>query len=331
MQRRTCYKFEKHIRNHKKGGKSYAHKVTEQHIHADASAHVTGRYLRYFLRTRHYIYQVHEKHDTVGDYGDVIYKKETHIDFQWGLLKADVHNFIESIRILQPERGAIAWDAGHVQVSTTSPESFNFTCTGSNGLLIQSVTDAAAITDFITAHTYNGVSTTLLTTVAPPVRLLYYYYMLNPPTGSNSLSISFTAGNYLMSAASWTGVAQTGFPDSQHTAQTSSASSITDSTTVVLPNCWTVACTECTGAYSAGTGTTDRTSPGSESGIVDSNGTVGTGPQSLQITDGAGQTFGMIITSIAPFIASTGYTSTVNSVKSPSKINSTTPVKINGI
>lgn len=117
--------------------------------------------------------------------------------------------------------------------------SFSHTCTGSNLVLIVSVTSDNAN---VTAVTYNGVSMTLGTSATGGSSSVntYLYYLLNPATGSHTVSVSGGSGGPGCISASYTGVKQTGFPDASNHQITASSPSSSTSLTVVANGCWIV-------------------------------------------------------------------------------------------
>jgi hypothetical protein len=156
---------------------------------------------------------------------------------------------------------------------------------------------------------YGGVNMTLLGTVLAGTanELFSFYYLLAPSAGTATIAANYSASNdSTIFSASYTGVKQTGFPDSTATgAITSGTTSRTLSTTVVLGGCWLVAVIgNDTGLISAGTGTTLRSvySSANNQALFDSNGTVGTGTQSLQGTWMTSGDSSGIILSMAPFV-----------------------------
>lgn len=183
-----------------------------------------------------------------------------------------------------------------------------YTCTGSNGYLAVTV-NITTVGDTITATaTYAGAAMTAqFNLVGGDNRRVYYFYKLGPATGSNNIVITFSGTTTFatsMCAASYTGVSQTGFPDSS-ASQAATTSPISASTTVVASNCWIVSCAggETTSALTA-TGVTTSlvtiTSAVGNSTIFDSNGTVSTGSNASGFTQSAGDKDQIGVVSIAP-------------------------------
>lgn len=189
----------------------------------------------------------------------------------------------------------IAFDAATGPAgSSGSTKTFSHTCTGTNLLLYVDIWVAGVNSDAVTGVTYAGVSMTRVDALYPvsaPGGLgdhsYYTYALVGPATGANNVVVTFIASEYAdAGATSYTGVSQTGFPDS-HVATYNVAilaSPYAPTTTVVASNCWlhcNFAIYDAAG-LAAGTGTTNRFSL--DGGVVisaDSNGTVGTGAQAL--------------------------------------------------
>lgn len=215
---------------------------------------------------------------------------------------------------------AIAFDAAsdffdNAGVATV----FNDThvCTGSNLVLAASAYIDPNTGRTITVRTYNGVSMTEVVS-STNSSLHYLYLLVNPSTGSNTLSMTTSAvllGNKQIgwSGTSYTGCAQTGQPDSFASnfvvGDTSTNFAVT--TTVVAANCWLVGGAESVlsgliGSGSAGANTIYRGAVGGNVWGADSNGTVATGARSLNFgkTSGSDNTVGAVM-SIAPSVAAT--------------------------
>lgn len=188
------------------------------------------------------------------------------------------------------------------------------TCTGSNGILWVSVSVNGTASDVLSAATavqYNAVNMSRVG-FAPVAGLGEYLYVLvNPSTGAHNIVVSISGGtnrDIRLTASSYTGAAQSGVPDSSNTgtAGNPSSSPLTVATTVVASNCWLVGGTfDDTFALAAGTGTNLVVASAGGGGTFnkfwDSNATVGTGSQSLQVTwSGTVHDTGMCVASMAP-------------------------------
>jgi hypothetical protein len=216
---------------------------------------------------------------------------------------------------------AIAFDSSAAATASTggSANTWSHTCNGSNRLLIVVFTgppDSGSYTG--NACTYNGVSMTEVGHTAVDNSTGDWYvsmwYLINPASGTNT--ISFTGSNNLSgSSASYTGVKQTGQPDGSAVLNSggSSVASKTFTNTVTASNCWQIlGLRTMVQVWSAGSGTLLRQNGyNTYNQIYDSNGTVGTGSQSL-IASGTSDKVGGIIASFAPVVSSTLYTLTAS-------------------
>ncbi len=92
---------------------------------------------------------------------------------------------------------------------TSSPGTWSHTCTGSNLILFVGVESTGA-SDNVTGATYNGVAMTLVQKQARlDGREVYLFVLVNPATGSNTVSVSWTGTDgHFLSAISYTGAAQ---------------------------------------------------------------------------------------------------------------------------
>ena len=120
---------------------------------------------------------------------------------------------------------AIAFDSvtenGQVD-SPSSPTTYSHTCSGSDRFLLVGVTlrRSPSPAGTISSVTYNGAAMTLVGTpalIASNTQRVHLYYLENPDAGTNTISITHTAGqtNLWSLAASYTGVDQT--PDIEDT------------------------------------------------------------------------------------------------------------------
>lgn len=215
---------------------------------------------------------------------------------------------------------AIARDATSAALDgtfTATSISVTHVCTGSNLILICCLAIGG---NQVATATYNGVSMTSIG-MNFSNRSVQMFYLVNPATGSNALTASWSsAGLAYIEGMSYTGASQTGQPDSSNTAGSTAGvgTSFSAATTVVAANCWLVGA----GYATNGIGTTftasgltsinvqQQNANATELGM-DSNGTVSTGSQSLgwtqSLPDGGG--VGIVLASIAPAGAITTVTS----------------------
>lgn len=171
--------------------------------------------------------------------------------------------------------GAIAFDvASGATGSAVTSLTFSHTCTGTNRLIISNALVTTNV-DRVTGVTYAAASMTRQTRVSETVGTNdeYMYYLIAPATGANDVVWSFDSSQTCFaSAASYTGVAQSGFPDASNTGTVTTGTSITVSVTTVADNCWLVSgCINSPGGLTAGTNTTNRNSPNSQEMLGDSN------------------------------------------------------------
>lgn len=206
---------------------------------------------------------------------------------------------------------AIAFDAssaGTLDLSNTSI-SWSHTCTGSNGLLVVGLFESSGI-PVVSSVTYNSVGLTEIDVQAVDTdRHFSLWYLLGPSTGTNTVTINASTPSTLYGAASsYTGVAQSGQPDSHgFNVPTGTAGSLAVSTTVVANGCWLVGVAKedagTTASYSIGAALNEANGMH----FFDSNGTVGTGSITDTITWGTSVHSGAIIASFKPAGAAPRY------------------------
>jgi hypothetical protein len=162
------------------------------------------------------------------------------------------------------------WNTGGATISQ------DFTCSGNNRILFAGIVNFAP-TDDVEAPTYGGVAMTLVgkqgfNTEASPDDWSYLYYLINPASGTNTLSVTRTdtTSSMHLVGVSYTGAKQSGVPDASATNVQDSGTSLTTSVTTVADNCWTVLFCGAQREVSAGTGTTERVN-GIQNLIGDSN------------------------------------------------------------
>lgn len=189
------------------------------------------------------------------------------------------------------------------------------TCTGSNLMLWVTVyLNGGGTGDNVTGITYAGTSMTRTANgyVNGASTSQFLYYLIAPSTGANNIvvSLSGTHGCGIVSA-SYTGAKQSGQPDSSNSGSdlNTGANQVTVATTVVASNCWLVGGDGNDSiAPSAGTGTSINASANTGSILfIDSNGTVGTGSRSMQVTYLVPNDSLMCIASMAP-LGATNFT-----------------------
>ena len=202
---------------------------------------------------------------------------------------------------------AIAYDAvSNGEVNPGTSVSWNHTCTGSDRILflgIQTNTDSDP-TD-LTAVTYNSVAMTFIAkqSISGTSEYLYLYYLINPASGTNSISITRTTSGAMFGfATSYTGAKQSGQPDAS-TTNTGTGTSLATSVTTVADNCWTVLTMASSNTnWDSLTGGTIRYN-GAARGIGDSNSAITpAGSTSLTVVMSASRTIWTVMASIAPSV-----------------------------
>lgn len=196
---------------------------------------------------------------------------------------------------------AIAFDNVVIKTLGASPNTQAFTVTGSDPYLVGAAWVGSV--GYSTAYSYNSVAATKEADVVGSVGASYYHsmwYLLNPATGSNTISVS-APSSVALAATSYSGVA--GGREAGSTNTNLNSSTISTSTTVVASNCWLVSSASCDGnPTGGGTNNTQRTSALGNWFMGDSNATVGTGAQTATTAcaTGAGNYNSMITISISP-------------------------------
>lgn len=187
---------------------------------------------------------------------------------------------------------------------------FSHTVTGSNPVLLIGTNPGGSNT--VSGITYNGVALTLLhddVVTGSTTQRCGIWVLINPATGAHTvdLTVSGATGFVSTRVASYTGVAQSGFPDaSNYNQQTSAVNTFTNSVNTVADNCWTFLVSRTDQGVSAGTGTTERTGAGDAFALFDSNAALTpAGSKSLQVTTSTNVGYWCNqMVSMAPFVAS---------------------------
>lgn len=167
--------------------------------------------------------------------------------------------------------------------SAPSPFTWSHTTSGTNRLLtvfldLNSPGSATAVT-------YNGVQMTQMgTDITIGGRTVQLWYLLNPASGANIISVTFTGSFLRVAAASYTGVKQTGQPEVQAQNATGSSQAVTTTS----DNDWLIGFgVNDAGAVGVGANTTLRVNTGGNTSyaIIDSNAAqTPAGSHSLTIT-----------------------------------------------
>jgi len=159
----------------------------------------------------------------------------------------------------------IAFDAATNTTSTnTNTNSFSHTCTGSDRFLIVPCASLNnGTSDAITSVTYDGVAMTRLGSAlqVPSANwIIYLYYLVNPASGSNTVTVTRNTSNGQTygAAASYTGVDQT-TPIDASTNNTGKAQEISTTLSSVTDDAWFfVTAAHLSGNISPTTNSTER-------------------------------------------------------------------------
>src|SRR6185312_13655052 len=142
-----------------------------------------------------------------------------------------------------------------ISLSGTTALSTTYTCSGVNRLLIIMATSTS--TDW-TGFTYGGVALTQIQTGQTATNRISLWYLVNPASGSNTLTGTWPGNQtHGVIVSSYTGVNQS-TPINTSTAGTGSGTSLTQSVTTNVDQCWAVYA-GATGGASAITADTNST------------------------------------------------------------------------
>ena len=136
---------------------------------------------------------------------------------------------------------AIAFDAAAAGFTTsTSSHTQSLTVSGTDRVLIVGTVSNG---NAITGVTYNSVAMTELDSNINFAGSLDHqiWYLIAPDTGTNNI-VASTSGsqNIFVTAASYTGVSQTGFPDNNNNNTVGSIDEYNTSLTPTVDDCWVV-------------------------------------------------------------------------------------------
>jgi len=140
-------------------------------------------------------------------------------------------------------------------------------------------------------------------TSTPSDRFVYGFYLLNPPTGTNKITITGSTFKTGM-AITHSGVFRASV-DSFGTTQ-GSATSLVGTTNVVDTNCWVVMSAYASTGSLTATNFTARGTTTDGLVIFDTNGTVNSGNYLGTLTDNGASRLGLIISSFSPNVAVSG-------------------------
>lgn len=137
---------------------------------------------------------------------------------------------------------AIAFDSktNFLYNASTATHTYSHTCSGVDRILFVGV--SVRDTRTVTGVTYNGVSMTQSGSLSTTTGIKnYLFYLVNPSTGSNTVSITQSASDTITSCSiSYTGAAQSGQPDATSVGGPSSGVSYSQSVTSVADNCFAI-------------------------------------------------------------------------------------------
>lgn len=189
----------------------------------------------------------------------------------------------------------------------------NFTyahvCTGSNLVLVVGVQGDASVPSTVDNVTYNGVTLTQIDHASSGNADSWMGYLLNPATGSNTVSVTMTSGSgtaYATSASYTSAESITGVVDvSGKAASSTSSQGVTVVTT--KDNDWLVGiCAgDNSGVMSAGASTTQRQKHDGTRGMIfgDSNGAKSpAGSYALTFANTVSQNMAMIVVAIKTWV-----------------------------
>lgn len=209
---------------------------------------------------------------------------------------------------------AIAFDnalANYSGSSVASPYTLSYTMGSvSNGLLLVSAIGSTVV---VTGMTYNGVAMTSAGSASLFGNTEYLYYMYAPGSGANNIVVTFTGGSSDIDVhvASYSGVAQSSFPDASSFTTTHTGTPLTYTLTVSANAwMWSTGRNTSQGPLTAGTNVTGRGTQGTGYlNMGDSNGPFSAGSQTQTWTGSSGTaSYGGIVVSFVP-----AGTTTVNS------------------
>lgn len=200
---------------------------------------------------------------------------------------------------------AIALDNSARNASSGTSQSFSYTCSGTNRVLVAMTASDGANT--ATDVTYGGVALTKIDSDRTANHPINLWYLINPASGSNTLSATgfANAGNYVV-ALSLTGVKQNN-PLEVSNGGTGSGTSMTRTVITTSDNCWAVLAGTTGGvtAITAGSNSTIVTSAinsDSTSALFQSGGAITPAGSFSMTFDGANATKAGIIAAFAPVL-----------------------------
>ena len=218
----------------------------------------------------------------------------------------------QGVVFTSPYLFAIAYvTSGNTYVPSANTSTVTLTASGSDRFAVMFMLSTPNTA--YTSMTVDGNASTQKVTAYNPFGAQYLWANVYVAPPSSSVNYVYTrpvdAGNDMeLGVLLYSGVNQSTTIDSSNTGVGANANPgvVTLSTTVVASNCWLVSCARNNaGAASASTGTTLRQA-GTSLATGDSNGTVGTGAQTMTWTRAQLSQTGGIIFSLAPSVGTSG-------------------------
>ena len=179
---------------------------------------------------------------------------------------------------------------------------------GSNRLLVAMLRGGTQSNQETVSATYNGVSMTKIGSVQiPGDRWLHLFYLLNPDTGTHTISFSDNYGVNRTACASYFGVKQSGQPDAYAINTANGTTSFSCSLTTNADNAWLIGIgSSVNNIPSAGSNTIIRVNTNATT-ISDSNSAqTPPGSHSLNWNIANSDNWAAIIASFAPAITAVG-------------------------
>lgn len=203
-------------------------------------------------------------------------------------------------------KAAIAVDStSSSRNNSASSITFSHTNTGSNLILLCGIFTAS--TDNLTSVTYNSVGMTLAGKVqVSGDRWVYLHYLTAPATGANNVTINTSTTDIISATcASYTGVEQTTPFNQSSTNSQTSTTNYSHSLTTSDPT-WTVFMVKDNlGGMSAGSAPTTMRildAAGDKSGLYDSNSSVSSGSNTLNVTNSSGNFASVMVALQEPIV-----------------------------
>lgn len=195
---------------------------------------------------------------------------------------------------------AIAFDTSATANVTGTSLTFSHTCSGDDRILFLWARVADDIRS-VSSATYNGVAMTSLgDAIGDTNDHGYFFYLLNPASGANDVVITADASIEINGrSASYNGVSQTGFPDSQTNLGVAVRTTTSVTATSVADNCWHICgWRNVSSAFTMTAGTFRHTAD--SMGVADSNAAISpAGANTISGTHDSGESYAFTVT-IAP-------------------------------